>query len=54
MIKRGFDLLVSGAGLVVFSPIALLITIAIKLEDRGPVLFTQERVGRHGRVFLAY
>ena len=54
MIKRGFDLLVSGAGLVVFSPISLLIAIAIKLEDRGPVLFTQERVGRRGRVFLAY
>ena len=54
MIKRAFDLLVSGTGLAVFSPISLLIAIAIKLEDGGPVLFTQERVGRHGRVFLAY
>jgi len=54
MIKRAFDLLVSGSGLLVFSPVSLLIAIAIKLEDRGPVLFTQERVGRHGRVFLAY
>jgi lipopolysaccharide/colanic/teichoic acid biosynthesis glycosyltransferase len=54
MLKRGFDVLVSAAGLVVFSPVSLLIAIAIKLEDRGPVLFTQERVGHRGRVFLAY
>ncbi len=54
MIKRGFDVLVSGAGLLVFSPIALVIAIAIKLEDGGPVLFAQERVGLHGRVFLAF
>lgn len=54
MIKRGFDVLVSGAGLLVLSPVSLLIAIAIKLEDRGPVLFTQERVGRHGHIFLAH
>lgn len=54
MLKRGFDILVSGAGLVVFAPVSLLIAIAIKLEDGGPVLFTQDRVGRHGRVFPAF
>jgi lipopolysaccharide/colanic/teichoic acid biosynthesis glycosyltransferase len=54
MIKRTFDLIVSTAGLLVFSPVSLLIAIAIKLEDGGPVLFTQERVGLNGRVFLAY
>lgn len=54
MIKRWFDVIVSAAGLLVFSPVSLLIAIAIKLEDSGPVLFTQERVGRHGRVFAAY
>ena len=54
MLKRGFDVLVSGAGLLFFSPIALIIAVAIKLEDGGPVLFAQERVGLHGRVFLAY
>jgi lipopolysaccharide/colanic/teichoic acid biosynthesis glycosyltransferase len=53
-VKRLFDLAVSGAGLLVFSPIAVVIAAAIKLEDGGPVLFTQERVGRHGKVFLAY
>lgn len=53
MIKRLFDIVVSGAGLMVFSPIAAVIAAAIKLEDGGPVLFVQERVGRDCRVFKA-
>lgn len=53
MLKRAFDVVVSGAGLLVFSPVAFLIALAIKLDDGGPVMFFQERVGRHGRVFLA-
>ena len=52
--KRLFDMIVAGAGLVVFAPVSLLIAIGIKLEDGGPVFFTQERVGRDCRVFLAY
>lgn len=52
--KRLFDIIVSAAGLVVFSPAALLIAIAIKLDDGGPVFFTQERVGLGGRVFRAF
>ena len=52
--KRLFDIAVSGAGLIVFSPVAALIALGIKLEDGGPVLFTQERVGRDCRVFTAY
>lgn len=52
--KRAFDVLVSGAGLIVFSPIALLIAIAIKLEDGGPVFFRQERVGKDCAVFPAF
>lgn len=51
--KRLFDIIVAGAGLVVLSPIAALIAVAIKLEDGGPVLFTQDRVGLGGRVFTA-
>lgn len=54
MLKRAFDVLVSGAGLLVFSPVSVLIALAIKFADGGPVMFRQERVGRHGRVFLAY
>lgn len=52
--KRLFDMMVSAAGLLVFAPIGALIAIAIKLEDRGPVFFTQDRVGRDCRVFPAY
>ena len=52
--KRLFDMLVSGAGLIVFSPVAALIAMAIKLEDGGPVFFTQERVGKDCRVFTAF
>ena len=52
--KRLFDIMVAGAGLIVFAPVSLLIALGIKLEDGGPVFFTQERVGRDCRVFLAY
>jgi lipopolysaccharide/colanic/teichoic acid biosynthesis glycosyltransferase len=52
--KRLFDIVVSGAGLVVFSPIAALIAAAIKLEDGGPVFFVQDRVGKDCRVFPAF
>ncbi len=52
--KRLFDMIVSSAGLIVFSPVSLLIALGIKLEDGGPVFFTQERVGRDCRVFTAY
>ena len=52
--KRLFDVVVSGAGLLVFSPIATVIALAIKLEDGGPVFFVQERVGRDCRVFPAF
>jgi lipopolysaccharide/colanic/teichoic acid biosynthesis glycosyltransferase len=52
--KRLFDLLVSSLGLVLFSPIWLLAAVAIKLEDGGPVFFSQARVGRGGRSFMAY
>ena len=52
--KRLFDIVVSAAGLLVFSPIALLIAIAIKLDDGGPVFFSQDRVGLGGCVFPAF
>lgn len=51
--KRGFDALLAFAGLVMSAPIWLLCASAITLEDGGPVFYTQERVGRRGRVFQA-
>lgn len=53
MLKRAFDIGLSLAGLVLSAPLWVLIAVAIKLEDFGPVFFSQERVGLHGRVFLA-
>jgi lipopolysaccharide/colanic/teichoic acid biosynthesis glycosyltransferase len=53
MLKRAFDVIVSAAGLIVLSPAAALIALLIKMEDGGPVFFTQARVGRDGRVFDA-
>jgi lipopolysaccharide/colanic/teichoic acid biosynthesis glycosyltransferase len=54
MLKRLFDIIVSGAGLVVFAPVAAVIAAAIKLEDGGPVFFTQTRVGKDCRDFQAF
>ena len=49
--KRLFDVVVSLGILVVVSPIALLTALAIYLEDRGPVLYRQRRMGQNGRPF---
>ena len=54
MIKRAFDIALSGAGLLGSAPMWALIALAIKLQDGGPVLLAQERVGRAGRVFRAW
>jgi lipopolysaccharide/colanic/teichoic acid biosynthesis glycosyltransferase len=52
--KRALDVLLSGVGLVVSLPLWALAALAIKIEDRGPVFFAQERVGQGGRVFRVY
>ena len=49
--KRALDLLLSGLGLIVLSPLFLIISIAIKAEDPGPVFFRQKRVGIHKSYF---
>lgn len=51
MAKRLFDLLFAGAGVLVLSPLLLLLALAIKLDSPGPVFFRQERVGQSGRLF---
>lgn len=51
MIKRLFDLLCSSIGLLLLSPIFVLIALAIKIDTQGPVFYRQERVGRGGRIF---
>lgn len=45
LIKRGIDILLSGIGLIVLSPVYLILMLAIKLDSKGPILFRQKRVG---------
>ncbi|MCP4164795.1 MAG: sugar transferase [Chloroflexi bacterium] len=52
--KRSFDLIVACMLLVLLSPLYLLIFFAIKLDDRGPVLIVQNRVGLGGKVYNFY
>lgn len=54
LFKRGFDIAASGLFLLVFSPLYLLIALLVRLEDGGPVIFTQARVGKFGAEFKMY
>ncbi|RNI20924.1 sugar transferase [Flexivirga caeni] len=51
LVKRALDIVLSGAALIVLSPIFVVVSVLIYLEDRGPVLFRQVRVGVGGRHF---
>jgi exopolysaccharide biosynthesis polyprenyl glycosylphosphotransferase len=54
VIKRLFDIAFAGVFLIVFSPVYLVLSLAIKLDSRGPVIYKNERVGREGRRFLLW
>lgn len=54
ILKRALDIVCSVIALVALSPIFLVTAMAIKLEDRGPVIFSQDRTGKGGRVFRMY
>ncbi|MBM4141633.1 MAG: sugar transferase [Nitrospira sp.] len=51
--KRLFDIFLSSIGLIGSFPLWLLFSLAIRLEDRGPVFYKQERVGKNGKIFKA-
>lgn len=53
-IKRLIDVLVSGAGLILFSPLFLYATVRTKLSSKGNIFFLQERIGHKGRPFIIY
>ncbi|WP_098108644.1 sugar transferase [Novosphingobium sp. PC22D] len=53
-LKRLFDLVLTGGGVLALSPLMIAIAIAIKLEDRGPVFFVQRRMGRGNCFFNMY
>lgn len=50
-IKRGLDVILSFGGLVVLSPVFLILAVAIYIDDPGPILFTQKRTGKNKRYF---
>ncbi|MGL4731410.1 MAG: sugar transferase [Clostridium sp.] len=52
--KRIFDIGASFLGLVILSPILLLIAIFIKIDSKGPIFFKQQRVGKNKKVFEIY
>ncbi|KQT48106.1 hypothetical protein ASG47_06925 [Devosia sp. Leaf420] len=53
-LKRAFDIVASGAGLILLSPILLVVAAAVRLTSPGPALFLQERRGFNGRNFRIY
>ena len=54
MMKRLCDILLSGVGLIMLSPLLIVVAIWIKLDSAGPVFYRQVRVGRHNKDFRIY
>lgn len=54
LLKRAFDLATTTASLLLLGPAMLLIAVAIRLEDRGPAIFRQQRVGKDGNLFTLF
>lgn len=54
ILKRIIDIVASSIGIILLSPIFIVVSIAIKLESKGPIFFGQDRVGQYGKVFKMY
>lgn len=54
LLKRGLDIVVAGGALVLLSPVFVLIAIAIAIDNPGPILFSQTRIGRNNEPFRFY
>ena len=54
LVKRAIDVIVSALGLVILAPLFAVVALAIKLDSPGPVIFSQQRVGRNGKVFTFF
>lgn len=52
--KRALDIIASAVGLIVLSPILIIVAILIKLESKGPAIFSQKRIGLDGKEFKMY
>jgi exopolysaccharide biosynthesis polyprenyl glycosylphosphotransferase len=53
-VKRAFDIVFSALALIVLAPVFLVVAIVIKLDDKGPVFFRQERIGIKGKPFVIH
>ena len=53
-IKRFFDIILSAIGIVVLSPLLLILAIVVRCSSKGPVIFKQERIGLHNKSFRIY
>ena len=53
-IKRLFDFVAATCGIVILSPLMIIIAILIKSEDHGPIFYKQVRVGKNGKLFKIY
>jgi exopolysaccharide biosynthesis polyprenyl glycosylphosphotransferase len=54
LIKRGLDIALAMLGLAISAPAMLVVAVAVKLTSRGPIFYTQKRVGRFGRIFAIH
>lgn len=54
ILKRIIDLFGSFCGIILLSPVMLIVMAAIKIDSRGPVVFSQSRVGKNGKIFNMY
>ncbi|AAK81013.1 exopolysaccharide biosynthesis polyprenyl glycosylphosphotransferase [Clostridium acetobutylicum] len=54
IIKRIIDVFGSLVGIIFLSPVMLIVIVAIKLDSKGPIIFSQKRVGQNGRIFNMY
>lgn len=52
VLKRILDIAVAVTALIILSPVMLITAVMIKLDSKGPVLYSQERVGLYGKTFL--
>ncbi|EIA22544.1 Capsular polysaccharide biosynthsis protein, partial [Candidatus Arthromitus sp. SFB-2] len=54
ILKRTLDIIVSLISLIILSPILLIVALLVKADSKGPVIFSQPRVGKNGKIFKMY
>lgn len=53
-IKRAFDIIISAVGLIIISPLLLIIALLVRLDSKGTIFYSQERIGLYGMPFRIY